>query len=210
MTKSPFPLILATLLLLGCAGNTTKNGSENNAGDSTVLAADSVLKDTVFYAPQTTSEAAASRIREFLAEFLKKDLATMPPEERKFSFYEVDLNDDGKNEYMVRLQGTWFCGSGGCTFILLDDNFKKHTYFTVTNPPVFVSSATTNGWHDLILWGDFDQNGGVKNFIHLKYSKKTGKYPSNPSLVEKTTLAPSSHDLVMWHDDFSRAKVFEY
>lgn len=120
----------------------------------------------------TTNEETAQKISQFVKKQLKKDLPVMRENDRKFSFYEIDLNDDGRKEFFVSLAGSYFCGSGGCSFYLLNDDLTINTYFSVTNPPIFVSSQLTNGWHDLIFKGNYDKDGGGVNFVHLKYSRE--------------------------------------
>lgn len=194
------------LLMASC-----QNKESKTAGNAdTIIPADSAGLDTTStsdYAEETTNEETAARIKTFLVKAFEKDLKFMDSSERKFSFYEIDLNDDKKSEYFVK---TTTCGSGGCSFYLLNNDFTINTYFTVTRPPFFISSEKTGGWHDLILKGDTDKLQGVKNYIHLKFDKTTGKYPSNPSLIEKIDLAPNGHDFVMWDDEFSNAKPFSF
>ncbi len=164
------------------------------------------------YQIETTNDETAKKIINFLLDKNKNEVEKniLTSDDRKFSFYEIDLNDDHKNEYLIYLQGRYFCGSGGCSFYLLNNDFSINTYFSVTFPPIFRSSSKTDGWHDLILFGDYNQDGGIKNYIYLKYDKLKGKYPSNPSLIEKVDMAPSGHDFVMWHDEFSKAKPYAF
>lgn len=165
----------------------------------------------VYYDAATTSSDVAEKIKGFLVAKLKNDLPVMTNNDRQFSFYAIDLNGDDKNEYFVKLEGRYFCGSGGCSFYLLNNDLSVNTYFTVTNPPIFRSSQKTNGWNDLILFGDYDEKtGGVKSYIHLKFDKSKNRYPSNPSVIRKIEMAPSGSDYIMWSDDFSRAKTFTF
>lgn len=133
----------------------------------------------------------------------------MQENDRKFSFYEIDLNDDGRKEFFVSLAGSYFCGSGGCSFYLLNDDLTINTYFSVTNPPIFVSSHLTNGLHDLIFKGNYDKDGGGVNFVHLKYSKEKKGYPSNPSVMKKTDVAPGGHDFNIWENS-SAGRTFSF
>ena len=164
----------------------------------------------VNYQKETTDTITANRIIKFLREKYKEDLTILTSTDRTFSFYQIDLNDDGKNEYFISLLGRYFYGSGGCSFYLLNSDFTVNTYFSVTNPPIFISSQKTDGWHDLILKGSYDENGGVISFIQLKFDKTKEAYPSNPSLIKKTKIAPSGEDFIMWDDNFSRAKSFVF
>lgn len=210
MKDKKIVVLFTFLLCWACNQNQVKNGTSKEIKNDTIKSKQIVgSSDTVKvgYAPETTNIETAKKIRKFLFDKHKKDISKglLTENERKFSFYAVDLNEDAKNEYFIKLN---FCGTGGCSFYLLNNDFTVNTYFTVTEPPIFRTSTITNGWHDLILFGDYNQENGVENYIHLKYSATKGKYPSNPSLLKKSKIAPNGHDFVMWHDNFSMAKTF--
>ena len=168
--------------------------------------------ETFDFDEETTNEEVANKIKEFLRGKFKDELSknVLKENDRQFSFYELDLNSDGKNEYMVSLSGTYNCGVGGCNHYLLNNDFTVNTYFTVMISPIFRSSAKTNGWNDLIMIGEKDANGNSLKFIHLKYNAKTKSYPSNPTLVKQTEIAPNGHDMTMWYDGYGFAKPFTF
>nr|MCU0256121.1 META domain-containing protein [Vicinamibacterales bacterium] len=66
----------------------------------------------------------------------------------------ADLNGDGRDEVFVYLLGSFFCGSGGCTLLLLsaDDQggYALVDEFPISRLPLIVAPARSNGWHDLI------------------------------------------------------------
>lgn len=177
---------------------------------SIALAQNSTPKEEVYYAQETTNEKQAASIKDFLQKYLKNDLQFIEPENRNFSFYAIDMNGDKKPEYFVSMKGSYFCGTGGCNFLLLSNDFKLINNFTVMNEPIFRSSHKTKGWNDIILYGAYDKNGGVKSWVHLKYDAKRKKYPSNPSMVKPIPIAPNGHDFTMWYKDYAPAKEFSY
>src|SRR5215469_7969591 len=74
----------------------------------------------------------------------------------------VDLRGDGAKEVIVYLVGPRWCGSGGCTSLLLlpvGPSWKIMSKTTVTQLPIRVLSTKTNGWHDLGVWV---QGGGIQ------------------------------------------------
>jgi hypothetical protein len=64
----------------------------------------------------------------------------------------VDLNSDGREEVLVYIMGSFFCGSGGCTLLVLlevpEGGYAVVSDFPKTRLPVTVSSARNNGWSD--------------------------------------------------------------
>lgn len=155
------------------------------------------------FVPQSTDEQTAQNIKNFLTQdYLKDDLSFLQPVDRKFQFYKIDLNDDGNEEIFVRFSGPYFCGSGGCTFLLLDKYGEIITKFTVTRAPIFVEPSKVNGWSLLLVKDD-----GV--FKELTFNE--GSYPSNPSMLPKAPYdAPSGHAQVMFHDDMYISKTFDF
>ncbi|WP_343555137.1 hypothetical protein [Sphingobacterium sp.] len=195
-----------TALIMACSGN-TKNVKQIIANDTakTESASDGVTAIQTDYQKETTDTLVAQKLRGFLLDYLNKDLAVMSADDRSFSYYALDLNADKKDEYFIRLNGSYFCGSGGCTFLLLDNTFKLINRFTVMKAPVFRSSKVTNGWNELIVHGSTKDK-----FVHLVFDPNKGKYPANPTVEKESDLAPSGHDYVMWHDDFSKAQLFKF
>ncbi|MDC1106957.1 hypothetical protein OAT16_09645 [Prolixibacteraceae bacterium] len=93
--------------------------------------------------------------------------------DRRFRFDSVDLNDDGKKEVLVGIPNMYFCGSGGCTFFLLDDRLEVIQKFTVSDVPFKVLKTKHNGWHDLVI------KSGRKSHFMLHNGDH---YPVNPSI----------------------------
>jgi ketosteroid isomerase-like protein len=124
-----------------------------------------------------------------------------PGEDRRYSSAFVDLRDNGNLEAIVYLtDGSW-CGSGGCTTLVLapkDSEYELVTKITITRRPIRVLNSKTNGWHDLsVVVG----GGGISPYeAKLSFDGKT--YPSNPSMppalrldteiAGKMVLAPQS------------------
>ncbi|MEK6493850.1 hypothetical protein [Myroides odoratimimus] len=135
---------------------------------------------------------------EFLTE---ADLKVMTDTDRQFKLYTVDLNGDGKKETFVSLEGTYFCGSGGCTMLLLDSTYKLITKFTVMQGAIFVEPTVENDWKVLTV-----KSGG--EWKKLVYAD--GTYPANPSILEKAPYdAPSGHAEVIF-DQEQKLDVYEF
>lgn len=88
----------------------------------------------------------------------------------------VDLDGDGNDDAIVFLQGTGWCGSGGCTMLVLQgrkSGYKLISRSTVTHPPIRMARSTSHGWKDLIVHSD-----GADRLMRFNGSQ----YPLNPSL----------------------------
>jgi hypothetical protein len=133
---------------------------------------------------------------EFLQAHFKDDITKgiLPAESRKFILSQFDLNSDGKKEIFLGLTGPYFCGSGGCNILLLQNYGKLITQFTVTQYPVLISASKTQEWSDLILFSR-------SKFRLVKFDGT--RYPSNPSIQPLFTGKPSEDlpKLLDWQDD---------
>ncbi|UPZ17657.1 hypothetical protein [Flavobacterium humidisoli] len=119
---------------------------------------------------------AVELIRKQLNILLKKDIPAMTKEDRYFYYDAFDLNNDKKNEYFVGFSNSYFCGSGGCSGYILNNDGSVINHFTVTDFPIYVTASSTDKFYDLIM-----KSGGIAHLIKMK----NGKYPSNPSIQEK-------------------------
>lgn len=59
---------------------------------------------------------------------------------RRFIYDLVDMNDDGKQEYLIGLMGPDFCGTGGCTMLILGQDLKLLSKITLVKYPVYLGS----------------------------------------------------------------------
>jgi hypothetical protein len=134
------------------------------------------------YGINSSSKQTADLVRLTLKDQLKSDLEKnlVDSLSRKFIFFEYDLNDDGKKEIFVGLTGPYFCGSGGCTTYLLDDQGNTITKFSVSRD-IVIDNKKTNGFKDLFIY-----SGG--KFRIVKFNGKT--YPSNPSTLPALNVVP--------------------
>lgn len=201
--KFLFP-ILFCFLIIGCKNN-SKTSKENGSVIDTAVQnlKKEVEKTENEFVVQSTDQQTANNLKNFLTlDYLKDDLSLLQSTDRKFQFYRIDLNGDGNMEIFVRFMGPYFCGSGGCTFLLLDSYGEVITKFTVTRAPFFVESSKVNGWSILLV-----KDAGV--FKELTF--ENGSYPSNPSVLPKAPYdAPSGHAQVMFDDEFYKSKTFDF
>jgi len=193
-----FASILILLSSLAC--NNTFQKTNNQVEEPE---AETVSNRSGNYVPQSVNPQTAANLKNFLIhDFIKDELEFIPEEQRKFQFYKIDLNGDGNEEIFVRLLSSYFCGSGGCTFLLLDKYGEIITRFTVTRAPFWVEPTKENGWSVILL-----KDAGV--FKEVVYDN--GKYPGNPSLLPKAPYdAPSGHAQLVFDEDFAPCKTYAF
>lgn len=138
----------------------------------------------------------------FLQSKFAQDTTWLEKKDRVFAIDSTDLNGDGKKEFFIYLASSAFCGSGGCTFFLLDPAFEFINQFTVSRAPIFVEPGKKNGWAILLI-----KSGG--QFRELIYSE--GKYPENPSLIDPPAYdAPSGHAQVLFDERWEKLKLYPF
>jgi hypothetical protein len=109
--------------------------------------------------------------------------------EDRFLAAFADLNNDGRPEAIVYLTSNDWCGSGGCTMLILvpdGDSWRLLTKIPITRPPIRLLRTRSNGWRDIGVWV---QGGGIQPGYQaeLRFDGKT--YPSNPSMPPARPLA---------------------
>ncbi|MDB0601547.1 hypothetical protein PL373_10385 [Tenacibaculum maritimum] len=191
-TLSLFLLILFTFS--SCYKQTKRKNNINNSSDKEIVIQEKKQNEA------NTKDILSQRIKNYLTTvFLdESDLKIMPVEDRKFQYTTIDLNNDGTDEIFVYLNSISFCGSGGCTFLLLNPNLNLITEFTVTRPPILVSDTMENNWKKLYLLSD--------GYREMVYNVQNKSYPANPS-VEKEVKDFNTKNLTTL---FSSEKTFSY
>lgn len=205
----PIIFVIALAVFSGCNDKTNKTEagkeSEKKAEPKKEVSEQKkseAKEDSIKYAPQSEDELMSKNIANFLVnDFAKIDLKGMEVKDRKFQMYKIDLNGDGKDEYFIRLFGTYFCGSGGCTFLLIDRYSEKIATFTVTDAPIFVSSEKENGWNVLYLLSD----GKYRKVVHGKKS-----YPANPSVLPPSDFKPGANDVALFDDAKNPCRTYDF
>jgi len=86
----------------------------------------------------------------------------------RYSATAVSLRDDGTLQTIVYLTNDGWCGSGGCTTLILepkDYDYRVVTKITATRLPIRVLSTKTNGWHEIAI---HVQGGGIEKAYEAK------------------------------------------
>lgn len=181
--------VLAISLLTLAISCTNSSNRTTNAAE---IKTDSLAKtntaatpatDNGSYIPATYRPEAVQLVTGVLQKMYAADLAKnlIDSFSRSFSLFEFDINGDEKKEIWVAHTGPYFCGTGGCTLLLLNPEGQAITTFTVSETPVVIATESNNGWRNIFI-----SHGG--KYRLLKYDGKS--YPSNPSLIEASSLLP--------------------
>lgn len=107
--------------------------------------------------------------------------------ELRYAWAPVDLNGDGTQEALAYVVGPMACGSGGCSlYVLAPDaaDWRVVTRTTVTQTPIGVLSASTNGWRDLAV--SVRGGGAPAGGVRLAFDGRG--YPTNPTTAPATPL----------------------
>lgn len=131
-------------------------------------------QSTEGYTTSTADERTAEKIRGFIrnSQSFAGDLSAAAADDRRFRYDTYDLNADGKLEYLVGFETPYFCGTGGCTYLLFGPGGRVINRFTASRAPFYVLSSASNGWYELAV----DSGGAIRKLISDGQA-----YPSNPS-----------------------------
>jgi hypothetical protein len=132
------------------------------------------------------------RLSGFLRSYLGK--STDKTRTARYSATFVDLRDDGKYESIVYLTGSAWCGTGGCTMLILvpeGDTFKVITNIPAVSPPISVLRAKSNGWHDISLVTGRPLYDAVlsfngKKYLNMRALRSSEKAQRRPVITEST------------------------
>jgi hypothetical protein len=98
--------------------------------------------------PQDTDRRMIEKLQAYLGEPMgKADVV-------RYSVSRVDLNRDGKSEAVVHVLGNAWCGSAGCTTLILraeSDSYDVIGAIPATNLPILITKHRTKAWLDLVV-----------------------------------------------------------
>lgn len=196
-------VIFIGLFFHSCKNDSSKNGkTEVHSEVEEKNLEDENIAEILDFAQQSVDDELAEEVKTYLTtEFLTDgDLRAIKENQRKFQLYKIDLNNDGKDEVFVNFMNSYFCGTGGCTVLLLDSDLELITRFSPTRT-LYVEKARENGWNVL-----FTETEG--NWRKLFY--ENGTYPSNPTLLETTNGLPSDQAQIMFDEESSKLKTYTF
>ncbi len=100
----------------------------------------------------------------------------------RYSMARADLNGDGRDEALVLMRARSWCGTGGCTMLVLTperSGWRTVTRMSVTYAPVRLLQTRSRGWRDLAVRV---AGGGVPaREVTMRFNGSS--YPTNPTAV---------------------------
>lgn len=187
MKKVMIILLFAALAFSSCKNQDSKKTSTETDNIETE-------EEITIHDSESGNVALIAKIKDYITtQYLtESDLRTISEDERKFQFRQIDLNNDGKKEIFVNFMTSYFCGTGGCSILLLNEQIEPITKFTVTRTPLYVEKSMENDWRAIMTQSE----GKWRKLIY-----KGGSYPSNPSVVEITSDAPTESADILFEDN---------
>lgn len=108
---------------------------------------------------------------------------------------ERDLNSDGRAERVIYVTDRRYCGSGGCTLVVLVRNgagWRTVSRTTVVRAPIELLPTTRHGWRDLAVTV---AGGGITAPRRVRLRFDGRRYPPNPTVI--TEEAPDDGATVL-------------
>lgn len=191
--------VMLIMISVGLLFGSCKDGESKKISTETKI----ITEETVNPEPETEFAKLLDKVENYvLTEYLTEgDLRAIPKDQRKFQLHQIDLNNDGKKEVFVNFTSTYFCGTGGCNVLLLNDQLKLITEFTVTRTPIYVEDTLDNGWKVLMV-----QSEGKWR----KLSFENGSYPSNPSVAEVSNDSPTESAAILFDSSNNKLKTYSF
>ena len=91
----------------------------------------------------------------------------------RFTAAFVDLKNDGSSEAIVHLSSSSWCGTGGCTLLIMapdGDSYKLISKIPAVRPSIKMLTTITKGWHG----SSYSDNASIPP-AHRMRGKSNGK-----------------------------------
>lgn len=193
--------ILSVLVFNSCKNN---NSEKNQSKEIKIESEGTIPVGTKSddYAKKVVDDELANKIKHYITDkFLTEgDIRAITEEQRKFQLYAIDLNNDGNEEVFVKFLTPYFCGTGGCTVLLLNSNLELITRFSPTQT-LYVEKRTENSWSVLLTQAE----GSWRKLIYENVT-----YPSNPTMVKPTDEQPSDDAEKLFDENAGKQKTYSF
>lgn len=137
-------------------------------------------------------------LKAYLRDYLSFGGKVRPDTTTRVTAFTVKTNDGKTAEEIVYVSGQGWCGSGGCTMLILEptgSSFRVLGRVTIVQLPIRLLPSMSNGHPDV---GVGVQGGGVNSRYEAVLSFDGNTYPKNPSIPPalKTTAVPRGRVII--------------
>lgn len=138
---------------------------------------------TVLFPGQTTASSRPNEpLKAYLRSYLSHEEKLPPDTTTRITTYSVKAGDGKTEEDIVYVSGQGWCGSGGCTMLILEptgSSFKVLGRVTIVQLPIRLLHSKSHGHPDI---GVVVQGGGILSGYEAVLSFNGKSYPRNPSM----------------------------
>jgi hypothetical protein len=121
------------------------------------------LPVTASAGPVKKASAEDAQFRRWLAHHYLAESFGEPVDDIVYGYAAIDLDGDGRKEWVVWSSGSSICGSGGCDleiYVRYESGWRLFSDTGLTRLPIKVLKTRTNGWLDLAAWAS---GGGIEH-----------------------------------------------
>ncbi|WP_158824079.1 hypothetical protein [Granulicella sp. S156] len=127
-------------------------------------------------------------LKHFLDHYIADGSTETKSEQQPYRYAFVHLSGDGRLQAIAYLTGHEWCGSGGCTTLVVMQKALSYVVvgdISISQLPIRILPTKTNGWRDLgvEVWG-----GGILNPYEARLPFNGRRYASNPTVVPAQRL----------------------
>lgn len=159
-----------------------------------------VLQHRAIAQVRTESESSGdAAVRAFLKAYVTSHMTK--PRETRYSEDFNDLNGDGADEAVVYLDGSDWCGSGGCVTLILartGTEYRLKSQILATRAPIRVLRKTDHGWRALTAWV---AGGGILTAYEAELRFDGKKYPISAAPPSAPPLSGKADGVVVISED---------
>jgi hypothetical protein len=126
-----------------------------------------------------TAESTSPELLKAVRKFVGK--AGGDTSDTKYIAAYAHLSGNSGQQAIVYLIGSYWCGTGGCTAVVLQpkkNKFYVMSRFSVTQLPIRVLETASNGWQDIGVWVE---GGGISPGYEARLQFNGSSYPRNPT-----------------------------
>src|SRR5215468_558336 len=129
--------------------------------------------------PFSETQSSRDPLIQFLQNYVGHDEADKGA---RFTAAFIDLKSDGTKEAIVYLSSGSWCGTGGCTLLIMapeTNSYRLISNIPAVRPPIKMLTTITKGWHDISV---FVVGGGILFGYDAKISFDGSSYSDKASI----------------------------